>query len=155
MGGVSLDWPPPVRLLAAAIGDAVTAAEAADEGGFADALQQLARADREPLAVVLGEVAAALLERTFPDGLDAADAADLLARCTSRFAWCPALAEDALLQALAGSLGVSLADDEAMLPTALPNGLLLITELLAGRPLAPVLDDALRELHRRQTIELP
>jgi hypothetical protein len=149
------EWPPPVRLLATAIDDAVTSAGAADEPGFADALGRLARVDREPLAVVLGELAAALLEQAFPDGLDAADAGDLLARCTTRFAWCGALAEDALVQALAGTLGVSLAEDEPVLPATVPNGLLLVTELLAGRRLAPVLEPALRELRRRQTIELP
>jgi hypothetical protein len=148
-------WPGPVRLLATAIDDAVAAAEGDDEAGFADALGRLARADREPLAVVLGELAAALLERTFPDGIDTADAGDLLARCTARFSWCPALAEDALVQALAGTLGISLLEDEPLLPATVPNGLLLVTELSAGRPLAPVLDVALRELQRRQTVELP
>jgi len=149
------DWPPPVRLLAAAIDDAVAAAEAADEPAFADALGRLARVDREPLAVVLGELAGGLLAQTFPDGLDAADAEELLARCTTRFAWCDVLAEDALVQALAGTLGLTLADDEPLLPAAVPNGILLITELLAGRRVAPMLEVALRELHRRQTVELP
>jgi len=133
----------------------VTAAAAADQAGFADALHRLSRVEREPLAAVLGDLAAALLESTYPDGLDADDAGELLRRCTARFSWCTTLDEAALLQALAGTLGVSLEQDEAMLPAALPNGLLLVAELLAGRPVAPLLDVALRELQRRQTVELP
>jgi len=149
------DWPVPVRLLASAVDDAVTAAAASDADGFAEALGRLVRVDREPLASVLGDLAGALLERAYPDGLDAADAGELLRRCTVRFAWCPALDEDALLRALAGTLGVSLEEDGAPVPAVLPNGLLLVAELLGGRPVAPVLEAALRELHRRQTVELP
>ena len=148
-------WPGPVRLMAAAIDEAVSTAAAADEPGFTDALQRLARVDRGPLAVVLGDLAGALLERSYPDGLDAADAADLLHRCARRFAWCGAFSEDAFVQALAGTLGVSLEQDETMLPATLPNGLLLIAELLGGRAVAGELEPALRDLRRRQEMELP
>lgn len=148
-------WPAPVRSMAEAVDDAVGAAATDQADAFADALRRLVRVDREPLAAVLGDLAAALLEQTYPDGLDAADAGELLRRCAVRFSWCAALEEDALLQALAGTLGVSLGEDEAMLPAALPNGLLIITELLGGRPVAAVLEPALRELQRRQTVELP
>ena len=149
------DWPAPVRLLATAVDDAVTAAAAADAEAFTEALGRLVRVDREPLAGLLGDLAAGLLEGAYPDGLDAADAGDLLRRCTVRFAWCARLDEDALLLALAGTLGVSLEQDDAPVPAVLPNGLLLVAELLGARPVAPVLETALRELRRRQTIELP
>jgi hypothetical protein len=147
-------WPAPVRTLARAIDDAVSAAVADRPDEFTDALGRLARIEPSLLAGVLGDVAAALLEQAYPDGLDAADAEQLLRRCVGRFDWCPVLDEEALVHALAGTLGVSL-EEESLRPAALPNGLLLVAELVGDRPVAPVVDGALRELQLRQSAELP
>jgi len=148
-------WPPPVRAMATAIEDALRAAAAGQEEAFDAALAALGRVDREPLAVVLGEVARELLERSYPDGLDAGDAEQLLTRIPARFNWYARFEADALLQAVTGTLGVSLPEDETPLPAAVPHGLLLIADLLAADPPAPVLEAALRELQRQQTVELP
>lgn len=148
-------WPAPVRAMATAIDDAVQAATAGDADGFEAALATLSRVDREPLAVVLGGVARELLERGYPDGMDAGDAEQLLARIPARFAWYPGFQPEALLQALTGTLGVSVAEDEAPLPAAVPHGLLLVADLLGTDPPAPALESALCELRRQQTVELP
>jgi len=147
-------WPSPVRAMAVAIDAAVGAAGAGDGPAFEDALAQLAGVEPTPLAVVLGEIARSELERAYPDGLDADDAEQLIEAARVRFAWYPGFSPDALVDALTGTLGVSLPEASAH-PATVANGLLLVAELLGGRRLAPVLETALRELQRQQTVELP
>ena len=153
-------WPVPVRGLALAVEAAVTAARAADADGFAAAGAELERLDRGRLAWLLGDVTRDLLERVHPDGLDSGDAQQLLDSCTRAAAgWYAPFDGDALVAALAGTLGVDDPDTPSPLtrPSVLAHGLLLVADLLARQP-APVdevLDAALRELMRAQTIELP
>ena len=164
MGGGSTSgyrsWPGPSRVMALAIDSAVTAAQASDGDTFADAATALARLDAEQVAVVLGAVSRDLLERAYPDGLDADDAEQVLDGVVrSAAGWFADLDSDSFIWALTGTLGIGDIDE---LPArersaVLAHGVILIADLLTalGQPLAPVLDAALRELQRAQTVELP
>jgi hypothetical protein len=146
--------------MALAVDAAVSAAQAADAPAFTDALDDLGRLDREQLAVVLGAVTRELLERSHPDGVGASDAEQVLASCMrSAAGWYESLDGDSLIQALTGTLGIHDPDESAPPagPAVVAHGLLLIADQLTtmGEALPPVLDRALRELMRAQTIELP
>src|SRR3954451_2457539 len=106
-------WPPAARTLAGTIDAAVTASRAGDLAGFDEANRELARLDPEQTRTLLGETTRALVERSFPDGLDAEDA-ELLLQGAIRFGatWYPALDSDSLIRALTGSLGVSEPEDD-------------------------------------------
>jgi hypothetical protein len=153
-------WPGPARAMALAVDAAVSAARAGDAPAFTEAIGGLGRVDAEQLAVVLGTVTRGLLERSHPDGLDADDAAQVLHSCLASAAgWYEAVDADALTLALTGALGVTYSDE---LPqpdgiVVVAHGILLIADQLKGlaAALPPVLDHALRELMRAQTIELP
>jgi hypothetical protein len=153
-------WPGPARVLAVAVDAAVAAAQAGDAAAFADAVADLDRVDGEQLAVVLGAVMRELLERSHPDGLDSDDAEQVLLSCTrSAAAWYEVLDADALIRALTGALGIS-DPDEPPQPggtAVMTHGLLLVADQLTNmaQQLPPVLDWALHELMRAQTIELP
>jgi hypothetical protein len=145
--------------MALSVDAAVSAARSGDAAAFADAVAGLGRVDREQLAVLLGAVARELLERSHPAGLDADDAGQVLDSCIrSAAGWYEELDSDVLLQALTGALGIS-DPDESPPPAAavMPHGLLLIADQLRilDAELPPVLDLALRELMRAQTVELP
>lgn len=153
-------WPGPVRTMAIAVDRAVSAAQVGDADAFADAGAELERLDRGQLAALLGDVTRELMERVHPDGLDSDDAEQILESCTRAASpWYAPFDADALVKALAGTLGVDDPDAPSPLtkPTVLAHGLLLVADLLTGRPetLDEVLDLALRELMRAQTIELP
>ena len=146
--------------MATAVDAAVSAARTADAAAFAAAMADLGRADREQLAVLLGAVMRDLLERSQPDGLDSGDVEQALRRCsTSAASWYELLDGEVLILALAGSLGITDLD-EAPPPDAaaiVAHGLLLIADQLTTlqQDLQPVLELALHELMRAQTIELP
>jgi hypothetical protein len=153
-------WPGPVRAMALSIDDAVAAARAQQAESFAEAMAQLSGLDREQLIDVLGAVSRGLVERAFPDGLDSEGAGELLESCIrATLAWYPKLDTDALLRALTGALGlIDPEDAPAMDPSGvLIHGLLLIADQLNSidQGLAPLLNDALAELQRAQTVELP
>jgi hypothetical protein len=146
--------------MALAVDVAVSAARAGDGPAFAAALDDLGRLDSEQLAVVLGAVTRELLERSHPDGVGASDAEQVLASCMrSAASWYEPLDADSLIQALTGTLGIHDPDESAPPagPAVVAHGLLLIADQLAamGEDLPPVLDRALGELMRAQTIELP
>jgi hypothetical protein len=146
--------------MALAVDAAVSAARAGDAPAFTSALDDLGRMDREQLAVVLGAVTRELLERSHPDGVGASDAEQVLASCMrSAASWYEGLDGDSLIQALTGTLGIHDPDESAPPagPAVVAHGLLLIADQLTtmGENLPPVLDRALRELMREQTIELP
>ena len=146
--------------MALAVDAAVAAAQSSDADAFADAVADLSRVDREQLAVLLGAVTRDLLERSHPDGLDADDAEQVLQGCTrSAAGWYELLDGDSLVRALTGALGIS-DQDEPPPPdgtAVMAHGLLLIADQLKilTQELPPVLDWALHELMRAQTIELP
>lgn len=156
-------WTGPAGAMALAVDDAVSAARAGDAAAFAAAADDLSRVEPEQLAVLLGTVTRDLLEHSHPDGLDSDDVEHVL-RSTLKLAagWYERLDGDALILALTGALGIS-ADpgpDEPPRPggaAVVAHGLLLIAEQLRvlARPLPPLLDAALRELMRAQTVELP
>ncbi|MGH3394768.1 MAG: hypothetical protein ACRDPO_08780 [Streptosporangiaceae bacterium] len=153
-------WPRPAREMALAIDAAVSAARTGDAAAFTDATDDLGRMDREQIAVVLGAVTRELLERSHPDGLGSSDAEQVLASCIrSAASWYEPLDGDSLIQALTGTLGIHDPDESAPPagPAVVAHGLLLIADQLTAmsQELPPVLDRALRELMRAQTIEFP
>jgi hypothetical protein len=153
-------WPRPARAMALAVDAAVSAAQSSDAAAFTDAMADLGRVDREQLAVLLGAVTRDLLERSHPDGLDSDDAEQVLQSCVrSAASWYEPVDGDSLVLALTGALGIS-DPDESPPPggtAVLAHGLLLIADQLKilAQGLPPVLDDALHDLMRAQTIELP
>jgi hypothetical protein len=153
-------WRGPARTMALAVDAAVSAAQSGAAVAFTDAVADLVRLDREQLAVLLGAVTRDLLERSHPDGLDSEDADQVLQSCVrSAASWYEPLDGDSLIVALTGALGVT-DPDESPQPggaAVVAHGLLLIADQLTilAQALPPVLDDALRELMRAQTIELP
>ena len=90
-------WPGPVRIMARAVDQAVTAARAGDADAFAAARAELERLDRGQLAALLGDVTRDLVERAHPDGLDSDDAEQILDSARRAASpWYPDLDEDAL-----------------------------------------------------------
>lgn len=146
--------------MALAVDAAVSAAQSSDAAAFADAIADLSRVDREQLAVLLGSVGRDLLERSHPDGLDSDDVEHVLRRCTrSTAGWYEPLDRDSLVRALIGALGISDPDESppADGTAVMTHGLLLIADQLkiSNQGLPSLLDSALHELMRAQTIELP
>jgi hypothetical protein len=152
-------WPEPARAMARHVHAAVSSAQSSDAAAFADELAALNRVDREQLAVFLGAVTRDLLERSHPDGLDSEDAEQMLASCLRSASWYGQLDRDSLTWALTGALGITDPDESPQLngPAVVAHGLLLIADQLAALAQEPpsVLEPALRELMRAQTIELP
>jgi hypothetical protein len=153
-------WSEPARTMARAVDAAVAAARGSDAAGFIEAITDLNRVDREQLAVLLGAVTRDLLERTHPDGLDSEDAELVLQSCIrSAAAWYEPLDSDSLIRALTGALGIVDPDEAVPVdgPAVVAHGLLLIADQLTTltQELTPVLDAALRELMRAQTVEMP
>jgi hypothetical protein len=150
--------------MAVAIDTAVTAAQSADIEAFTTAAATVREVDREQLVVLLGALTRDVLERTYPDGLDAEGAEDALRSCI-RFAvpWYPSIDIDPLIRALTGALDVAGdPDDSEGAPvidqvTVLTHGLLLIADQLTrlGLTVAPLLETALAELRRALTVEMP
>jgi hypothetical protein len=153
-------WSGPARAMALAVDAAVSAAQSGDAAAFTDATASLSRVDREQLAALLGAITRDLLERSHPDGLDSEDAEQVLQSCIrSAASWYEAVDSDSLVGALAGALGIS-NPDEPPRPDAtavVTHGLLLIADQLKilAQGLPPILDCALLELMRAQTVEFP
>ena len=160
-------WDRRARTLAVAVETAVDAADTADADAFDDALPALHKLDREQLLVLLGTATSDLLERAAPDGLDAEEAERVL-RGTLRDAapWYRPIDSNALLRAFTASVGVADPDEDddtdgdvvRVTPDAvLAHGLLLVGHLrrTTAASLPEVLEHALGELRRAQTMELP
>jgi hypothetical protein len=146
--------------MARAIDATVAAAQAGSAEDFAEGLADLNRVDRAQLAVLLGAVMRDLLERAHPNGLDADDAEQMMDSCLrATTPWYGSLDTDALVRALTGALDITDPEDAPQLagPAVVTHGLLLIADQLTvlHQELSPVLDLALRELMRAQTVELP
>jgi hypothetical protein len=153
-------WPGPARTMALAVDAAASAAQSGDAAAFAEAMADLSRVDHEQLAVLLGAVTRDLLEDSHPDGLGSDDAGQVLQSCLQSAApWYEQLDGELLIEALTGALGMS-EPGESPQPdgsAVVAHGLLLIADLLTNpaRKLPPVLDRALQELMRAQTMEHP
>ncbi len=146
--------------MAVAVDTAVRAARAGAAAEFEPAVAELRRLDREQLRMLLGALARDLVEQAHPDGLDSDDAEAVLQSCIRAVAgWYRPLDTDALIRALTGALGVAESDDHPATDdtVVITHGVLLIADLLhtSGRELPPLLDTALAELQRSQTVELP
>jgi hypothetical protein len=156
-------WTGPPGAMALAVDAGVSAARAGDAAAFAAAAADLSRVEPEQLAVLLGTVTRDLLERSHPDGRDSDDVEHVLRSALKLAAsWYAEPDGAALILALTGALGVIPDPDPDEPPrpggaAVVAHGLILIADQLRvlGRPLAPVLDAALRELMRGQTVELP
>lgn len=160
MTGSRSSWTGPAATMATAVTSALAEAWDRNAGAFDAAVATLGRLDRSQVATLLGTMLRDLIERSHPDGLDSEDANEVLQSC-ARFAagWYPDFGEPAAVQALVGALGVGEPDDEGRPAelAVLTHGLLLIADQLsiAGLDAVPVLDAALAELLRAQTIEMP
>jgi hypothetical protein len=146
--------------MALAIDAAVSAAQLSDAAAFTDATVDLDRVDHEQLRMLLGGVTRELLERSHPDGLDSDDAERVLQSCIrSAAGWYQTLDSGSLIRALTGALGVNDTDESPQLDggSVVTHGLLLIADQLATltQDLPTVLESALHELSRAQTVELP
>jgi len=146
--------------MALAIDAAVSAAQSGDAAAFTDATASLSRVDREQLAVLLGAITRDLLERSHPAGLGSEDAEQVLQSCIRSAApWYQPVDTDSLVGALTGALGMS--DPDGSPPpdgtAVVTHGLLLIADQLKilAQGLPPILDYALHDLMRAQTVELP
>ena len=178
-------WDGPARTLARGVDAAVTAADDADADAFDEALADLHGLDRTQLLVLLGTATADLLERAAPDGLDADEAERVLrGTLHEAAAWYAALDTAALLRAFTASVGIADpdarsdtdphatdtdttdADERDPDPDAVPpptpdavlaHGVLLVSYLCRSTttPLPTVVDHALGELRRAQTMEMP
>jgi hypothetical protein len=149
----------PAGAMARAIDAAVRSAQSADAVGFDRAQTELSRVDPEQLRTLLGHVSRELFERAHPDGLDSDDAEQALRSCAQSAGWFAHLDRDALVVALTGALGVSETDESGGPDerSVVAHGLLLIGDQLrtSGLHLQPLLDSALGELRRAQTMEMP
>ena len=158
-------WTGAARTMALGADAAVGAASTGDAEAFAEALTGLHATDREQLQVLLGTATQDLLERAAPDGLDAEEAERVLRGCLAASApWYDALDGTALLHAFTAAVGVAEPEPDADEPAARPapdavlaHGLLLVAHLVATTrtPIDVVLEHALAELRRAQTVELP
>ena len=150
--------PASARTLRTALGDLVSAAAHEDATALAEVRSRLEKVEPEQVRVVLGHVVRALVERTHPDGVDADDLTSLLQDVARAATWCPDLDPSALVAVLTGAFGVHRDDDEP-LPHTAPEiataAALLAVHLLRGRDVGPLLDDALAEVARAETVELP
>jgi hypothetical protein len=163
-----------VRALRTAVSDAVRAAAEEDAAALADCGPALAALDEPRLRIVLGEMLRSAIEELHPDGLSSTDAQDLIEHCTEQAAWYPELDPEVLVVVLLGAFGALDPDQQPALPPArvAQHAALLLVDLLAGagQPAdraelsgraelsdraAALLDRALAELERAETMELP
>jgi len=136
--------PPVARPIAAAADDAVRAAGAGDAAALDGAVAVLARFDPAQVGLLLGTVVRLALEERHPDGIGADEVRGLLTEVGT--AGDPRV----FLALVAGALGVHPADEA---PPPRPDvqarhAALLVAHLLGGRPFAPALERAAREIAR-------
>jgi hypothetical protein len=141
--------PAPARPIAAAATAGVAAVRAGDHAALDEAAADLAALDAARTGLVLGTAVRLLLEDGHPDGLGADDVRAALASCVR--SW-PEANPQVVLWLLAAALGVL---DEDGAPPPKPEVLarhaaVLLTDLLAGREIAPWWTAALAEIERAQ-----
>jgi hypothetical protein len=141
--------PAPARPIAAAATAGVAAVRSGDHAALDEATADLAALDPARTGLVLGTAVRLLLEDGHPDGLAADDVRTALASCVR--SW-PEADPQVVLWLLAAALGVL---DEEGTPAPKPDVLarhaaVLLTDLLAGREIAPWWTAALAEIERAQ-----
>lgn len=143
---------------------AVDAVARADAGDFDGAGAELAGFDADQARTVLGWVLRQGLEERHPDGLDADDLREAVARTARAAGWFPALDARILVLVLTAALGEH--PDPEEVPRlghalVLQHSLLLVHDLVAaggapaGPPLRRRIDAALAEVRRAETVEMP
>ncbi|NAZ84418.1 hypothetical protein GTR02_21695, partial [Kineococcus sp. R8] len=112
--------PPPATELRAALLAAVERARAGDGTGVTEHVERLGRLDPDQVRLVTGALLRSLLEQRHPDGLDADDLRDAVARAARGAApWCDDLDPQVLVGVLTAALGVH--DASEGLPAAPPG----------------------------------
>ncbi len=148
--------PAVARELRTALREAVSAAQRQDADALAEAGARLDRADPEQVRLVMGHVVRELVERTHPDGVDADDLSALLQDVVRGAG--PHVDVVALVAVLTGAFGIH-PDDDAHAPPppadVVRSAAVLAAHLLRGRDVGPLLDAALAEVARAETVELP
>ncbi|GAB4068881.1 hypothetical protein GCM10028777_29180 [Angustibacter speluncae] len=150
--------PAAARDLRAVLRDLVRAAGRDDPAGLAEGAARLDRVEPEHVRLVLGHIVRGLVERTHPDGVDADDLSDLLQDVVRASAWYPELDATALVVVLTGAFGVHPDEPVPAAPAAREVALaaaVLVAHLLRGRDPGPLLDAALAEVARAETMEMP
>jgi hypothetical protein len=145
--------------LRAALIAAVAAAAAGDQAAFAEASRELAGLDATRTGIVQAATIRQLLEVLHPDGLAADDVADLIRQTVAEAAGCyPEVDADAVVAVYLNSLGAADVEENAQPPEQIVvHGCLALATLSrrAAQPPDRNLDDALAELRRAETMELP
>ncbi|MBL7500093.1 hypothetical protein I6A84_38340 [Frankia sp. CNm7] len=154
--------PPEGRALARAVTALVGAAGQRDAAALRAACAQLRARDETVARELLHRLTLGLVERTFPDGVDADDVSALLdevARLASP--WLAGLDPYAVVIVLAGTLSIHPPDDAprpSLDPDALPIACALVVDHLLTRlgvRLPAELTRAFEELRTAQTMEIP
>jgi hypothetical protein len=154
--------PPAGRAIARDVTALVTAVAARDVAAAREACARLRDGDEVVARDVLHRLTLGLVERAYPDGLDADDVRGLfdeIARAAG--GWMSGLDSYAVLVVLAGTLGVhppGSAPRPSLDHDALPLACGLVVADLLGRlrvTLAPELARAFDELRTAQTMEIP
>lgn len=145
----------PARI-ASAVTSAVAAASS-HSADFADGVAELDALDRSQVTLVLAGIIRQLLEIRYPDGLDAADAQDVLTDTARASAWCGDWQPETLAEVLMGALGLLEPEQSQGARSFSRHATLLISALLRDQPitLAALVKTELAEIERAETMELP
>jgi hypothetical protein len=156
------ELPPAGRAIARAVTALVSATAVRDEGALRMACTALRDCDEAATYDVLARLTLGLVERAFPDGLDADDVRALFDEVAGDAAgWLAALDPMAVLVVVAGTLSIHPPDDApkpSLDPDALPVACALVVDHLLGRlgaRLPSELTRAFDELRTAQTMDLP
>jgi hypothetical protein len=147
-------------LLVRLVTRAVAAVDAGDAAEFAEAGTALAHFDAEQARTVLGWVLRQALEASHPDGLDADDVRAAVLTTARGAAWFADLDPRILVVVLTAALGEH--PDPEEIPRlghalVLQHSVLLVRDVATGpgRPLRRALEQALAEVRRAETMEMP
>ena len=150
--------PHAARAIRAGLTAAVAAAGSSDRAAFDAATARLQTGDSEVLFRIEALLVRGLLEQRHPDGLDAADLRAAITLTLDRARpWWPDADASALVAAGLRSLGLDEPEAEAPPHPAEVgrHAVLLIATLSEGHRLSTLLDAALAEIARTETMELP
>ncbi|OHV47878.1 hypothetical protein [Pseudofrankia sp. BMG5.36] len=154
--------PPEGRVLARAVTAVVDAAGRRDAAALRAACNQLRTCDEAVAREVLHRLTLRLVERAYPDGVDADDIRGLFDEVVRRASpWLTGVEPYAVVVVLAGALSIHPPDDApkpSLDPDALPIACALVVDYLLvrlGSRLPAELAHAFDELRTAQTNEMP